>query len=308
MILYTGSTWRFIVQILGEPIIPVRSSYIAHCSFLFVQYLSNFSMRSFFFAIIGSFLFTGTAFAQNTTFSQEPFIDVPANSTGYQAIEYLRTKNVVKGYSDGTFKPDTRINRAEFVEFIINPFILDTNAMGDCVRTNIAEDATNVFFTDVSKDAWYAENICFAKVMGLIDGYPDGTFRPGASINFVEAAKIISNVFTLNLSDYQAGEFWYRAYVQSLSDLRAIPTSIRNFGQTITRREMAQIVYRLKVDSTGESSMGFNAAGNMLHQRSATGTPPAIAPELPVDPTPAHRPSRRSIIEDAEERNALRSE
>ncbi|MDD3897240.1 MAG: S-layer homology domain-containing protein [Candidatus Peribacteraceae bacterium] len=265
-------------------------------------------MRSFFFALIGSLLFTGTAFAQNTVFSSEPFTDVPANSMDYQAIEYLRTKNVVRGYIDGTFKPDTRINRAEFVEFIINPLILDTNDMGDCVRTNISDAATNVFFSDVSKDAWYAENICFAKTKQIIDGYPDGTFRPGAPINFVEAAKIISNVFTLNLANYQAGEFWYRAYVQSLSDLRAIPTSIRNFGQMITRGEMAQIVYRLKVDSTGKSSMGFNAAGNTLYARNATGTPPAVVPPPPVDPTRVDRPSRRSIVEDAEQRNALRSE
>ncbi|MFA6523140.1 MAG: S-layer homology domain-containing protein [Candidatus Peribacteraceae bacterium] len=207
-------------------------------------------MNLLWFLLIGPMLFGGTAFAEDTAFSQAPFTDVPTTSMNYQAIEYLRTKNVLKGYLDGTFKPSNRLNRAEFVQFMINPFILDTNDMANCVQANISETATTVFFSDVSKDAWYATNVCVAKTKHLIDGYPDGTYRPADSINFVEAAKIISNVFSLDIKNPELGEFWYRPYVQSLSDLHAIPVSITRFDQTLTRAEMAEIVYRLKTDST----------------------------------------------------------
>ncbi len=245
--------------------------------------------------IIGMSLgFTGTAFAQNTTFSQQPFTDVPEGSESYQAIEYLRTQNVIKGYIDGTFKPNTIINRAEFVEFIINPFILDTNSMGTCIMTNISEASKTVYFSDVSVNAWYAENICFAKTMNIIDGYPDGTFHPADSINFVEAAKIISNVFSLNIEEYQTGEFWFRPYVQQLSDLHAIPTNIRRMDQTLSRADMAQIVYRLKVDSTKKANMGFDATSNTLYQR--TPTEAVLAPPKPPVVTNSYdRPTRRSI-------------
>lgn len=265
-------------------------------------------MRSFLFTIIGFLSFTGSALAQNTTttFSNQAFTDVSVTNDNYEAIEYLRTQNVVKGYEDGTFRPNTVINRAEFVEFVINPFILDTSGMGNCVDANTSDSATQVFFSDVSKDAWYAENVCFVKIHGIVDGYPDGTFKPADSINFVEAAKIISNVFSLNLDANETGEFWYRPYVQSLSSLHAIPANIRRLSQTLSRADMAQIVYRLKVDSTDEVSMGFDLSRNTLYQRAAT-TPVITEPEPTVVVDTYNRPSRRSIINDAEMRNSART-
>lgn len=211
-------------------------------------------MNLLWFLLIGPMLFAGTTFAEDTPFSQNPFTDVSPTSATFESIEYLRTHNVLKGYLDGTFKPENRLNRAEFVQFVINPFILDTNDMANCLNANISDTATTVFFSDVSKDAWYAIDVCVAKMKHLIDGYPDGTYRPADSINFVEAAKIISNVFSLDIKNPEFGEFWYRPYVQSLSDLHAIPVSITRFDQTLTRAEMAEIVYRLKTDTTKKAS------------------------------------------------------
>ncbi|MCF7844564.1 MAG: S-layer homology domain-containing protein [Kiritimatiellales bacterium] len=259
-------------------------------------------MRFLIFSIIGFLSFTGTAFAQNTTFSHQPFTDVSINNVNYEAIEYLRTQNVIRGYLDGTFKPNAIITRAEFVEFIINPFILDTNGMGECVSTQIPNTTKKVFFSDVLKNTWYAENICFAKMNRLVDGYPDGSFHPTDSINFVEASKIISNVFGLNVGEYQTGQFWYRPYVASLSDLHAIPTNIRRLNQTLSRADMAQIVYRLKVDSENKISMGFNQQNNSLYQRIPV-TPVVSTPKPYTISNTFNRPSRRSIISQAENRN-----
>jgi hypothetical protein len=67
---------------------------------------------------------------------------------------------------------------------------------------------------------------------------------------------------------------------------------------------MAQIVYRLKVDSTGKSSMGFDEGKNVLYPRSATVVPVVSTPKPPA--ITVSRPSRRSIIQDAREHNDLR--
>lgn len=209
-------------------------------------------------SIIGSMAIAGTAFAEDAAFSQKAFTDVSVNSPYYEGIEYLRTQNVLKGYLDGTFKPLTRINRAEFVMFVVNPLILDTNNMSDCKRASLAEGATTVFFPDVAYDAWYSTQVCYAKTKHLIDGYPDGTYRPAENINFAEAAKIISNVFSLQVEAGDTGEFWYRPYVQRLSDLHAIPTSIKRFDQIMTRGEMAEIVFRLKADRTDKASASIS--------------------------------------------------
>ncbi len=212
-------------------------------------------------AIIGTMLLgSATAFAEDVSFSQKPFTDVPEGSTYYEGIEYLRTHNVLKGYLDGTFKPNARINRAEFMKFVVNPLILDTNNLSECIRANVPENSKIVFFRDVALDAWYAPEVCFGKMKAIVDGYPNGTFQPAESINFVEAAKIINNVFSLGLEEETTGEFWYRPYVQRLSELKAIPTSVKRFDQILTRGEMAEMVYRLKADredkpSTNMSSM-----------------------------------------------------
>ncbi len=211
-------------------------------------------------AVLGSMLLGSTvAFAEDAAFSQKAFIDVPTTSAYFEGIEYLRTHNVLKGYLDGTFKPNTRINRAEFVKFVVNPLILDTNNLSACISANMKDDDMSVFFPDVARDSWYAPEVCFAKVNTLIDGYPDGTYRPDGNINFVEAAKIISNVFSLQVEAADSGEFWYRPYVQRLSDLHAIPTTIKRFDQILTRGEMAEMVYRLKADREDKASANISA-------------------------------------------------
>lgn len=210
---------------------------------------------------LGPLLSTSVAFAagSDTTFSAQEFTDVKKGSAQYESVEYLRSNNVLRGYLDGTFRPTTRINRAEFAQFIVNPFIVDTNGLAECVAENSSEDSNIVLFVDVQKDAWYADNVCFGKTKKIFDGYPDNTYRPANNINFVEAAKMIANVFSLNLATEPTGEFWYRPYVQHLSERNAIPTSITRFDQTITRGEMAEIVFRLKMDRRDKASTSFSA-------------------------------------------------
>lgn len=210
-------------------------------------------------AIIGSLLLSATAFAADSAFSTEPFTDVPKTSSTYESIEFLRTKNVLKGYIDGTFKPATRINRAEFAQLATDPFIIDTNGKADCITANFGDRATKVFFTDVDRSEWYAANVCFAKTRNIISGYPDGTFKPGDPINFVEAAKILANVFSFELESPETTEFWYRPYVQRLSELNAIPVSIKRFDQTITRAEMAEMLFRLKQNRTDKAHTTMSA-------------------------------------------------
>jgi hypothetical protein len=185
-------------------------------------------------------------------FAKDPFTDVPANHAQHEAVEYLRKNNVLRGYPDGTFRPDQRINRAEFVKLITNPFILDTTRMNECIAANTDEGDTTIFFPDVARDSWYAAEVCHAKDTELIDGYPDGYFRPGNYILFVEAAKILSNTFAFQTD--QEPEVWYGPYVKKLDELNAIPTSIDRYDHTLTRGEMAEMLFRLKAQRTDKAS------------------------------------------------------
>lgn len=204
------------------------------------------------YAVFCALATTTTVSAQ--LFAPNPFTDVPENSPYFEAIEHLRTNNVLKGYEDGTFRPDARVNRAEFVKLIANPYILNTERLNECLNQELEEDETTVFFPDVRRDSWYAREVCLAKTAQLIDGYPDGTYRPGAYISFVEAAKILGNTFVMQTNPEPGDDRWFMPYVNKLSEQRAIPTSIRHFDQTLTRGEMAEMLFRLKTNTTNRPS------------------------------------------------------
>jgi len=193
------------------------------------------------------------AVAADTTFSQNPFTDVPTKHVNYDAIEYLRKNNVLKGYADGSFKPEARINRAELVKLIANPFILDVDRINQCIPEHV-KDNTHVFFNDVLKTDWFAPEVCMARVKSIVSGYPDGTFKPGSYTSFVEAAKILSGVFSLQVNEVPGDEQWYKPYVEKLASLKAIPLTIGGLSATVTRGEVAEMLYRLKADVATKSS------------------------------------------------------
>ncbi len=186
-----------------------------------------------------------------------PFSDVPPNFPYAQAITNLASNGVISGYSDGTFRPENPINRAEFTK-IVTLYKFGADMVEKC--------GSHMQFSDLLFDAWYGKYICRAKDAHLIDGYPDGTFRPAQNINFSEAAKIIALTATLNAGDpilpSDDGGPWYSRYVRFLSEAHAIPTSIKSLDQVITRGEMAEMIWRLKDTQRNLPSNTYNNLTN----------------------------------------------
>jgi len=197
--------------------------------------------------------------AQGTSpaFAAKPFTDVPEGSASFEGIEYLRNGNVLTGYEDGTFKPNNRLNRAEFAKLIANPFILKNSRVTDCMSENIADDDMTVYFPDVQRDAWYAPSVCVVKVAKIVDGYDDGTYKPNRTINVAEGMKILAGTFAFQTKT-EPNEDWFMPYARALAERGAIPTSITNFSEPITRGEMAEILYRLKADRQDKSSQSLS--------------------------------------------------
>ena len=167
------------------------------------------------------------------------FSDVPTGHENADGIFYVKSHGLVQGYADGTYKPDATINRAEFVKILMGAFEDDDR------MCKIAP------FADVDQTAWYATFAHAARCNGVVEGYADGTFRPANTINFAEAAKIIAKAFKLEaVMTVPACEGecpWYRDYVMMLEMKGAIPMSITRFEQQITRGEMAEMIYRLRM-------------------------------------------------------------
>lgn len=169
------------------------------------------------------------------------FSDVSGSALNSDAIRYLKDQKIVTGYGDGTFKPERKINRAEFTKIVVE-------SLG-----KTPEKRTNCFL-DV-RDEWFSSYVCTAKAEGWIGGYPDGSFRPSNDISFVEAAKIVGKAYGRAGG---AGETWYEPYVKTLEAGKAIPLSISDFDQKITRAEMSELIYRIKANVRSHASRTYD--------------------------------------------------
>ena len=87
------------------------------------------------------------------------------------------------GYEDGTVRPNGSISRAE-VATVLFRLLKDDVRMQNLTKDNA--------YSDVPDTAWYATAVSTLSKMGVISGYPDGTFRPNAPITRAEFAAMIA--------------------------------------------------------------------------------------------------------------------
>ncbi len=199
---------------------------------------------------LGFLAFSHLALAQS-------FSDVTETNLFSDAIEYVKAEGIVSGYSDGTYQPTREINRAEFTKIIVEA----------TVSADEIEACKNTDFPDVGLNEWFSKYVCIASKNGIINGYPDGSYKPADNINFVEASKIISLTYGQAES---TGDVWFEDYVRYMGHEGAIPTSILSLDQRINRGQMAEMIYRLqngildKPSFIYESYVGSNLEGGSI--------------------------------------------
>ncbi|MBU0668451.1 S-layer homology domain-containing protein [Patescibacteria group bacterium] len=192
-------------------------------------------------------LFTIILLTTPTVFA---FNDVLSNHNYSDAIEFIKSENIVQGYPDGSFKPDNTINRAELLKIIIG-----------AKYSTIEEIFNNNCFKDVQKDQWYTKYICFAKDKNIVSGYPDGSFKPEQNVNFVEAMKIAMKAY--NISFNENSDPWYKDLVNKSSESNLIPLEIAAFDLNISRGQMTDIITRLIKSQNGTLETYLDNAKNI---------------------------------------------
>ncbi|KKQ72003.1 MAG: Oligopeptide ABC transporter substrate binding protein [Candidatus Peregrinibacteria bacterium GW2011_GWA2_38_36] len=158
------------------------------------------------------------------------FADIQATNPYSDAINYLESYNIIKGYEDGTFKPDNPVSRAEFLKIIVLSSGYDLNS------------TSSISFKDVPENAWYTPYVKKAASEGIITGYKDGTFRPAQPINQAEALKIIGIAQKWKIVS-TSGE-WYLPYSNFAQQKYLIDENVFNPNIPITRGLTSEIIYR----------------------------------------------------------------
>lgn len=173
-------------------------------------------------------------------FSQTALATIPfSDHLGHKwenGIEFVYNRGIVEGYPDGTYQPYRTLNRAELLKIIV------ASAYSESSYNGYEGDTC---FNDIDGTQWYTKYVCFGKAMGIVEGYPDSTFKPEQNVNFVEALKIILIGMDVGLTS-SASEPWYQMYYDTASAKSLIPDELYSqYAADFSRAQAAEVIQRI---------------------------------------------------------------
>ena len=167
--------------------------------------------------------------------TQVIFKDVPNNYWAQTFIQELASRNIVKGFPDGSFRPNDPVTRAQFAALL-------SQAMN---KPTIRSSAT---FTDVPSSYWAATAIQKAYTTGFMSGYSATTFRPNENISRVQILVSLAN--GLGYAPTKPIDTTLQAY----SDANTIPAYARNSVGAATENRMVVNYPNLKLLNPNQPS------------------------------------------------------
>lgn len=208
------------------------------------MHFSRFTLLALPLFTAGSLVASAAVFSDTTS---SPFAS---------AIAALEERSIVEGYSDGTFRPRASINRAEFLKILMEARYPQRNPADLRCFTDL----------DVQTPQWYARTTCAAAELGIVQGYPDGTFRPERTVQLDEALKMAFLTYDIRPED--AGGQWYERYLREARARGILTGLLSQPAHTLTRGEMAQLTYTIVIDdeSRNGSTETLPVCGNGVQE------------------------------------------
>ncbi|MFR5438624.1 MAG: S-layer homology domain-containing protein [Monoglobus pectinilyticus] len=168
------------------------------------------------------------------------FSDVPTTVSYEKAVSALNQLGIIKGYDDGTFKPDNDVTRAEFTAMLMRT--MGAGSIG-------SSSSADLPFSDVSDQnsdiSWSIPNINTAYKNGIVNGYEDGTFRPNDKVAYEEAVKMVVCALGYGENISVDATPWYSNFMAQARSL-GILKGAQNLGSAekpASRACIAQMLY-----------------------------------------------------------------
>lgn len=185
----------------------------------------------------------GTKETQSTALVSQLFNDFDSSYDYYDAVSYLYRQGTVQGYPDGTFQPERIVSRVESLKFIFA-------GLDQSLTSGLTAN-----YTDTRSDEWYSSYLSNASSRGIVQGYSDGSFRPGQGVNRVEFLKILFSTVDVSVDPVVTEDpyddvnalSWYAPYVQYAKEKNIFPISgsVFNPAEPMSRLEVAEVIYRM---------------------------------------------------------------
>lgn len=204
------------------------------------------------------------------------FSDLNPNSDYFEPIMDLVNRKILSGYPDGTFKPNKAITREEAAKML-----------AQTLNVNIS-NPSNPRFKDVPMSNSNYRYIAALVEAGVINGFPDNTFKPKEPITRAQMAKIITLGFKLGVSTKLnhgfkdvSSDHPNAYFIQTMLDLNITKgTSIVTFEpfKTVTRGQMATFIWRAENADRGNPTYTVgDVTGDKIY---INGVAHTIAPHL----------------------------
>lgn len=162
------------------------------------------------------------------------FTDVTADASYAEAVSILSSLDILKGYEDGSFKPDATITRAEFATVVCRFLGLGATAEGAKGQT---------VFTDVPADHWASGYIALASQQKIVNGMGNGIFAPEEPVTYEQAIKmVVAALGYTPMADTNGG---YPGGYQIVAAQKGLLNNVKGGkqGEAATRAIVAQMSY-----------------------------------------------------------------
>jgi peptidoglycan DL-endopeptidase CwlO len=174
--------------------------------------------------------------------SNKQFSDLATSHPAYDAVIELSSNNVINGFTDNTFKPEKPVTRGQAAA-ILNRVLEYT-------------PSKNASFKDISPNQSFYKDILAMQSAGIIQGYPDGTFKSNQYMDRAQMAVIIERAFNFNhgysiakaskIYDDVVPNHWAGAAIASMHTIdktTLFQTSSFRASDEATRAEFSAAIY-----------------------------------------------------------------
>jgi LPXTG-site transpeptidase (sortase) family protein len=196
---------------------------------------------SFIIAFLIAAMSVGVAYAQD-------FRDLPRTSRFFRAVSHLVSKEAIDGDREffHLYRP---VNRAEAVKMVLIAAGLENEDVSQMNHISFR-------LRDIDQSEWYYPHAFRAIKLGILSGYPDGTFRGANQINLVEALKILFEAYNIPVMQTKGGigffgsdpSAWYSDYLYSAKEY-SILTDYEYIkpDRLMSRAFFAELLYRVEL-------------------------------------------------------------
>ncbi len=148
------------------------------------------------------------------------------------AVNVLSALKVVDGFTDGTYKPEQTVTRAQMAKLIVT-------ALGVADYAT----ATTSKFVDMGSATWAIPYVEYASNLNIVNGVGNGKFNPNGTVTYEQAATMIVRALGYTDQCKEMNGTWPAIYIQKAMALNIFEDVVNGGANGANRGDVAIMLY-----------------------------------------------------------------